>query len=103
MACLQILNPNYFYLTTAVICGVVSMSIGSSWTVVGTIGIGLMGIAANMGLSPAITAGAVISGAYLGDKSSPLSDSANLAAGAAGVDLYQHIRAERSRWCMRPG
>lgn len=89
---LQLLNPNYFYLTTAVICAVVSMSIGSSWTVVGTIGIGLMGIAANMGLSPAVTAGAVISGAYLGDKSSPLSDSANLAAAAGGVDLYHHIR-----------
>ena len=89
---LEILSPNYFYLTAAVLCGVISMSIGSSWTVVGTIGIGLMGIAANMGLSPAVTAGAVISGAYLGDKSSPLSDSANLAAAAAGVDLYQHVR-----------
>jgi NhaC family Na+:H+ antiporter len=89
---LQILNPNYFFLTAALICGVVSMSIGSSWTVVGTIGIGLMGIATNMGLSSEITAGAVISGAYLGDKSSPLSDSANLAAGAAGVDLYEHVR-----------
>jgi NhaC family Na+:H+ antiporter len=89
---LQLLNPNHFYLTTAVICAVVSMSIGSSWTVVGTIGIGLMGIGASMDLNPAITAGAVISGSYCGDKSSPLSDSANLAAGAAGVDLYQHIR-----------
>jgi NhaC family Na+:H+ antiporter len=89
---LQLLSPNYFYLTTCVICGIVAMSIGSSWTVVGTIGIGLMGIAANMDLSPAVTAGAVISGAYFGDKSSPLSDSANLAAAAAGVDLYQHVR-----------
>jgi NhaC family Na+:H+ antiporter len=90
---LQLLSPNYFYLTTAVICAVVSTSIGSSWTVVSTIGIGLMGIALNMGLDPAITAGAVISGAYFGDKSSPLSDSANLAAAAAGVDLYRHVRA----------
>jgi len=89
---LQLLNPNYFYLTTAIICGVVSMSIGTSWTTAGTIGVGLMGIAANMGLSPEITAGAIISGCYLGDKSSPLSDSANLAAGAAGVDLYEHVR-----------
>ncbi|MFN8640366.1 MAG: Na+/H+ antiporter NhaC, partial [Candidatus Binatia bacterium] len=89
---LQLLSPNYFYLTAAVLCGVVAMSIGSSWTVVGTIGIGLMGIAANMDLSPAVTAGAVISGAYFGDKSSPLSDSANLAVAAAGVDLYQHVR-----------
>jgi NhaC family Na+:H+ antiporter len=60
--------------------------------VVGTIGVGLMGIAINMDLDPAIAAGAIISGAYFGDKSSPLSDSANLAAAAAGVDLYRHIR-----------
>ncbi|MCC7079607.1 MAG: Na+/H+ antiporter NhaC [Burkholderiales bacterium] len=89
---LQILSPNYFYLTVAAACGVVSFCIGSSWTVVGTIGIGFMGIAVNMDLNPAITAGAIISGAYLGDTTSPLSDSANLAAAAAGVDLYQHIR-----------
>ncbi|MCC8395648.1 Na+/H+ antiporter NhaC [Paraburkholderia sp. MMS20-SJTR3] len=89
---LKLLSPNYFYVTAAVICGFVSMSIGSSWTVAGTIGIGLMGIAHGMGLNPAITAGAIISGAYLGDKSSPLSDSANLAAAAAGVDLYRHLR-----------
>ena len=90
---LQLLHPNYFYLTAAVICAVVSLSIGSSWTVVGTIGIGLMGIALNMELSPAITAGAIISGAYFGDKSSPLSDSTNLAAASAGANLYDHIRA----------
>ena len=89
---LQLLSPNYFYFTATAICGIVAISIGSSWTVAGTIGIGLMGIAQNMGLSPAITAGAVISGAYFGDKSSPLSDSANLAAAAAGVDLYKHVR-----------
>jgi len=90
---LHLLHPNYFYMTAAVICAVVSLSIGSSWTVVGTIGIGLMGIALNMGLDPAVTAGAIISGAYFGDKSSPLSDSTNLAAAAAGADLYAHIRA----------
>jgi NhaC family Na+:H+ antiporter len=89
---LQLLDPNYFYLTACAICGLVSASIGSSWTVVGTIGIGFMGIAANMGLNPAMAAGAVISGAYFGDKSSPLSDSANLAAAAAGVDLYTHLK-----------
>jgi NhaC family Na+:H+ antiporter len=89
---LQLLNPNYFYVTAALICAVISFSIGSSWTVVGTIGIGLMGISLNMGLDPAITAAAIISGAYLGDTTSPLSDSANLAAAAAGTDLYQHIR-----------
>jgi len=89
---LQLLSPNYFYVTACAICGIVAASIGSSWTVAGTIGIGFMGIAANMGLSPAITAGAIISGAYFGDKSSPLSDSANLAAAAAGVELYTHLR-----------
>ena len=89
---LQLLSPNYFFVTACAICAVVAASIGSSWTVVGTIGVGFMGIAASMELNPAIAAGAVISGAYFGDKSSPLSDSANLAAAAAGVDLYQHIR-----------
>jgi NhaC family Na+:H+ antiporter len=89
---LQLLSPNYFYATACAICAVVSFSIGSSWTTVGTIGVGLMGIALNMDLSPAITAGAVISGAYLGDTTSPLSDSANLAAAAGGVDLYRHVR-----------
>ena len=89
---LQLLNPHYFYMTACLICAVVAVSIGSSWTVAGTIGIGLMGIAQKMGLDPAITAGAVISGAYFGDKSSPLSDTANLACAASGADLYDHIR-----------
>jgi len=88
---LQILSPNYFYMTTALICGLVAFSIGSSWTVAATIGIGLVGIAVNMELSPAVTAGAVISGAYFGDKSSPLSDTANLAAAVGGAELYQHL------------
>ncbi len=89
---LQILSPDYFYMTTAVICGIVAFSIGSSWTVAATIGVGLVGIAINMELSPAVAAGAVISGAYFGDKSSPLSDTANLAAAVGGADLYQHLR-----------
>ncbi len=89
---LQLLSPSYFYVTVCLICAIVSASIGSSWTVAGTIGIGFMGIAANMDLSPAITAGAIISGAYFGDTTSPLSDSANLAAAAAGVDLYKHVK-----------
>jgi Na+:H+ antiporter, NhaC family len=89
---LQLLSPNYFYMTACLICAVISASIGSSWTVAGTIGIGLMGIAVSMDLNPAIAAAAVISGAYVGDTSSPLSDSANLAAAAAEVDLYEHIR-----------
>ena len=89
---LQILSPHYFYMTTAILCGLVAFSIGSSWTVAATIGIGLVGISVNMGLSPAVTAGAVISGAYFGDKSSPLSDTANLAAAVAGAGLYPHLR-----------
>ncbi|TFU01411.1 Na+/H+ antiporter NhaC [Polymorphobacter arshaanensis] len=89
---LQLLSPNYFYFTACAISAVVAFSIGSSWTVVGTIGVGFMGIAVSMDLNPAIAAGAIISGAYFGDKSSPLSDSANLSAAAAGVPLYTHIR-----------
>jgi NhaC family Na+:H+ antiporter len=89
---LQLLSPNYFFVTACAVCAIVAISIGSSWTVVGTIGVGFMGIAASMDLNPAIAAGAVISGAYFGDKSSPLSDSANLSAASAGVDLYTHIR-----------
>ncbi|MGH6761986.1 MAG: Na+/H+ antiporter NhaC family protein [Phyllobacterium sp.] len=89
---LLLLDPNYFYMTATAICAVISFGIGSSWTVVGTIGIGLIGISANMELDPAITAAAVISGAYFGDTTSPLSDSANLAAGGADANLYDHIR-----------
>ncbi len=89
---LRLLDPGSFYLTACALAAVVSFSIGSSWTVVGTIGVGLMGIAANMGLDPAIAAAAIISGAYFGDTTSPLSDSANLAAASAGAGLYDHIR-----------
>lgn len=89
---LQLLSPNFFYVTACAITALVAISIGSSWTVVGTIGVGFMGIAASMELNPAIAAGAIISGAYFGDKSSPLSDTANLASATAGVDLYEHIR-----------
>jgi NhaC family Na+:H+ antiporter len=89
---LQILSPSSFYVSAAAIAAAISLGIGSSWTVVGTVGIGLMGISQAMDLNPAITAGAVISGAYFGDTVSPLSDSANLAAGVANVNLYAHIR-----------
>ena len=88
---LQLLSPDYFYPTACLICLVVAVSIGSSWTVAGTLGIGLMGVAREMGLDPAVTAGAVISGAYFGDKLSPLSGTANLACAAAGSDLYEHF------------
>lgn len=91
---LAVLSPGYFYVATAVICGAVALSIGSSWTTAGTIGVGLVGIATMLGVSPAITAGAVISGAYLGDKLSPLSETTILTAQMVEVDLYTHIRSQ---------
>jgi NhaC family Na+:H+ antiporter len=89
---IQILNPQIFYAASALICAIVAISVGSSWTVAGTLGIGLMGIAGSFDLSPAIAAGAIISGAYFGDKLSPMSDTTNLASAVAGVDLFEHIR-----------
>lgn len=88
----QILNPQVFYVASALICAIVAISVGSSWTVAGTLGIGLMGIAGSFDLSPAIAAGAIISGAYFGDKLSPMSDTTNLASAVAAVDLFEHIR-----------
>jgi NhaC family Na+:H+ antiporter len=90
---MAVLSPNYFHLSACAICALVAVSIGSSWTVAATIGVGLMGVAEQMHLSPEITAGAVISGACFGDKASPLSDTVNLAATAAGAQLFDHIRA----------
>ncbi len=97
----DILSPSLFYTATALLCAVTAISIGSSWTVAGTIGLGMMVIAASFNLSPAITAGAVISGAYFGDKLSPLSDTTNLASGIAGVDLFAHI--QHMLWTTLPG
>jgi NhaC family Na+:H+ antiporter len=89
---LNILSPSIFYFTACVICAIASLSIGSSWNVAGTLGVALMGIATGLGLSPSVTAGAIISGAYFGDKMSPLSDTTNLAPAIAGTDLFSHIR-----------
>src|SRR4051812_14165476 len=97
---IQILSPAWFYPAAAIICGVIAMSIGSSWTTAGTIGVGLVGIAGLLGVSPAITAGAVISGAYLGDKLSPLSETTVLTAQMVEVDVYQHIK--RQAWTSLP-
>ncbi len=88
----KIIDPNWFYLACVIICGVLALSIGSAWTVAGTIGVGLIGIANALGVSEAMTAGAVISGAYFGDKMSPLSETTNLAPTVAGTDLYTHIK-----------
>ncbi len=87
-----LLNPTYYYAASAVIAALASISIGSSWSVAGTLGIGLMGIADGFGLSLPLTAGAIISGAYFGDKLSPLSDTTNLASACTSVDLFAHIR-----------
>lgn len=91
---IQLLQPGWFYLASALICAVVSLGIGSSWTTAGTIGVGLVGIASLLGVSPTITAGAVISGAYFGDKTSPLSETTVLSAQLVGTDIYTHIRAQ---------
>ena len=88
----QLLSPHWFYPATCLICAVAGLSVGSSWTVAGTLGVCLIGIAEVLGLSIAVTAGAVISGAYFGDKMSPLSDTTNLAAGITQNDLFEHIR-----------
>lgn len=89
---LKILDPSWFYAAACVMCAVVSMSIGSSWTTAATIGVALIGVAQGLGLSPEITAGAIISGAYFGDKISPLSETTNLAPAIAGSELFAHIR-----------
>jgi Na+:H+ antiporter, NhaC family len=97
---LEFLNPHYFYISSLILCACVAIAVGSSWTVIGTIGVGLMGIAANMGLSPGITAGAIVSGAFFGDRTSPLSDTLNLAAAITGADLFKLIR--ESLWTSVP-
>ena len=89
---LELLDPNWFYAAACVICAISALSIGSSWTVAGTLGVALIGIAGGLGLNPAIAAGAIISGAYFGDKMSPLSDTTNLAPAVVGTDLFTHIR-----------
>ncbi len=90
----QIINPDWFYLASLVVCAAIAMGIGSSWTTAGTIGVGLVGLSFLAGVSPAITAGAVISGAYVGEKLSPLSETAILAAQLTGTTIYKHLRAQ---------
>ncbi len=87
-----VLEPSVFYVASLVLCSIVSVAIGSSWTTAGTVGIALISIAGAMGLSLEMTAGAIISGAYFGDKLSPLSDTTNLASGLSGTELFKHIR-----------
>ncbi len=89
---LKILHPNIFLFATVVICSLVSLATGSSWSTVATIGVALLGIGNALGFSSGIVAGAIISGAYFGDKMSPLSDTTNLAPAMAGTDIFTHIR-----------
>ena len=88
----QILSPKFFLVSACVICALVSLLSGSSWTTVATIGVALLGIGHALGVSEAWTAGAIISGAYFGDKMSPLSDTTILASSSVGVDIFEHIR-----------
>lgn len=89
---LQILNPTIFLPACLVICAIISVMTGSSWTTAATVGIALIGIGDALGISVGMTAGAVLSGSYFGDKMSPMSDTTNLAPAMAGTDLFTHIR-----------
>jgi NhaC family Na+:H+ antiporter len=89
---LQILSPEIFLVAACVVCAVVSVATGSSWTTVATVGVALLGIGKALGFEEGIIAGAIISGAYFGDKMSPLSDTTNLAPAMAGTDLFTHIK-----------
>ncbi len=90
---LQLLSPKYFMLAALYLCAIVALATGSSWTTAGTVGLALMGVGGALGIPGPMTAGAVVSGAYFGDKMSPLSDTTNLAPAIAGSDLFDHIRA----------
>ncbi len=89
---LDILNPTIFLVAACAVSAIVSLATGSSWTTAATIGIALVGIGKAMGIHEGVVAGAIISGAYFGDKMSPLSDTTNLAPAMAGTDLFTHIR-----------
>ncbi|WP_261721660.1 Na+/H+ antiporter NhaC [Staphylococcus equorum] len=89
---LQLIDPRYFLVVVIVLCGIVALAIGSSWSTMATVGVASMGIGLSMGISPGMVAGAVICGSYFGDKMSPLSDTTNLASGLSGVNLFEHIQ-----------
>ena len=87
-----LISPEYFYLSAFLLCGIIGISIGSSLTTCATIGVAFMGMSEAFHAVPAITAGAVVSGAFFGDKMSPLSDTTGIAASIVGIDLFEHIR-----------
>lgn len=89
---LKILHPSIFFIAAMLICSITSLATGTSWGTMGTMGVALMGIGMGLGMNPAMTAGAIISGAYFGDKMSPLSDTTNLAPAMAGTDVMTHVK-----------
>ena len=89
---LYVLNPTIFLFAACLVCAIVSLATGSSWSTVATIGVALLGIGKTLGISEGLIGGAIISGAYFGDKMSPLSDTTNLAPAMVGIDLFTHIR-----------
>jgi NhaC family Na+:H+ antiporter len=89
---LKLLSPGIFLAATCLICAIVSLSTGSSWTTAGTVGVALIGVGIGLGMPLPMVAGAVVSGAYFGDKMSPLSDTTNLAPAMAGSELFEHIK-----------
>jgi len=89
---LHLLAPSYFLAAACLACGLISLAVGSSWSTAATAGLALVGVGQALGIPPEMTAGAVVSGSYFGDKMSPLSDTTNLAAATAGAELFDHIR-----------
>ena len=89
---LKILKPQIFFIAAVLICSITSLATGTSWGTMGTMGVALMGIGLGLGMNPAMTAGAIISGSYFGDKMSPLSDTTNLAPAMAGTDVMSHVK-----------
>lgn len=89
---LQVLKPAIFFIAALLICSITSLATGTSWGTMGTMGVALMGIGFGLGMSPGMTAGAILSGAYFGDKMSPLSDTTNLAPAMAGTDVMTHVK-----------
>lgn len=89
---LKVLSPGIFLPAAVIICGIVSLATGSSWTTVGTVGVALLGVGKGLGINLPLVAGAIISGAYFGDKISPLSETTNLAPAMAGAKLFDHVK-----------
>lgn len=89
---LKLLKPSFFFVAALLICSITSLATGTSWGTMGTMGVALMGIGYGLGMNPGITAGAILSGAYFGDKLSPLSDTTNLAPTMAGTDVMSHVK-----------